>query len=80
MAWTTNQVTQNGNTTVNNWTITGGALSRHDAVVINLRSSNSGVRLNSVTVRLTPSLRYVCSVSVVGGEAAAFRFSAEQMD
>jgi hypothetical protein len=78
MSWTTNQITQNGNTTAN-WDITGSALSTHDAVVVNTASGNSGLRINSVTVFRNP-LRYSVNLTVVGGQAMAFRFSAEAMD
>ena len=49
MAWTTNQVTQNGNTTTT-WTITGSALSRHDAVVVGPTSGSSELRINNIAV------------------------------
>jgi hypothetical protein len=78
MAWTTGQVTQNGNTTLS-WVITGSALSTHDAVVVGPTSGSSGLRINSVTVRRSPT-SYTVSLSVIGAAAMAFRFSAEQMD
>jgi len=78
MAWTTNQVTQNGNTTVS-WNVTGSALSTHDAIVVKPTSGGSGLRINSITARLGPT-RYSVSVSVVGAGAMAFRLAAEQMD
>lgn len=78
MSWTTSQVTQNGNQT-RDWTITGSALSPADAVVIRADSGSSGMRINHVTVRISP-LRYTVQVAVIGGGATAFRFSAEQMD
>jgi hypothetical protein len=78
MAWTSNQVTQNGNTTVN-WTATGSSLSTHDAIVVKPTSGSSGLRINSITARLSPT-RYTVSVSVVGAGAMAFRLAAEQMD
>jgi hypothetical protein len=78
MAWTTGQVTQNGNTTTS-WTITGSALSNHDAVVVRPESGSSGLRINNIIARRSPN-RYDVSVTVVGGSAMAFRFSAEAMD
>ena len=78
MSWTFNQVVQNGNT-VGTWINTGSALSPADAVVIRLDSGTSGVRLEHTTVRVNP-LSYSCQVRIVGAGAAAFRFSAEQMD
>lgn len=78
MAWTTNQVTQNGNTT-GTWTITGGSLSNHDAIVVKPESGSSGLSINSITARISPN-RYSVSVTVNGGVAMAFRFAAEQMD
>ena len=78
MAWTTNEVTQNGNTT-GSWNITGDALSTHDAIVVKPTAGGSGLRLNDVTARQSPT-RYSVSVTVVGAEAMAFRFAAEAMD
>ena len=78
MSWTTDQVTQNGNTT-GNWTITGSALSTHDAVVVGPTSGSSGLRINSITVKRSPT-SYSVSLSVIGSAAMAFRFYAEQMD
>ena len=78
MAWTTNQVSQNGNSTVT-WTISGGALSTHDAVVPGPTSGSSGLRLENVTVRRDPT-RYAARTTVVGAGAMSLRFYAEQMD
>jgi hypothetical protein len=79
MAWTSSQVTQNGNTTVN-WTLgPHGSISSHDAIVLKPTSGSSGMRIESTTVRIGPS-RYQVAVRVVGGGAMAFRFAAEQMD
>lgn len=78
MSWTTNQVTQNGNTTAT-WTITGSALTTHDAVVPRPTSGSSCLRINNIRVCLSPT-RYLVSLSVVGSGAMAFRFSAEAMD
>jgi hypothetical protein len=78
MSWTTNQVTQNGNTTTS-WVVTGGSLSTHDAVVLRPETGSSSMRINSITVGINPT-SYTISVSVIGAGAMGFRFSAEQMD
>jgi hypothetical protein len=79
MSWTSNQIIQNGNTVVT-WVLTGSGLSNADAVVIRLdNSGSSGVRIEHTTVKLNP-LSYSSQVRIVGAGAAAFRFSAEQMD
>ena len=78
MAWTTNQVSQNGNQT-RNWTITGSALSPGDAVVVRPTSGTSGARINHTTKRLGPT-RHQVQVAVIGSGAMSFRFSAEEMD
>jgi hypothetical protein len=78
MSWTTSQQTQNGNTTVS-WHITGSALTRGDAIVVRPNSGSSGLKINSVTARISPN-SYDVSLSVIGGAAMAFQFSAEEMD
>jgi hypothetical protein len=78
MSWTSSQVTQNGNSTVS-WSISGGSLSTHDAIVVQPTAGSSGVKINSITAKRDPA-RYSVSVSVVGAEAMAYRFAAEQMD
>jgi hypothetical protein len=78
MAWTTNSVTQNGNTT-GTWVVTGSALTTHDAIVVRPISGTSGLRLESATILPSP-IRYELRVKVVGAGAVAFRFSAEAMD
>lgn len=78
MAWTTNQVTQNGNTT-GTWTITGSALTTHDCIVVRPTSGTSGLRIESKTILPNP-IRYEVAVRVVGSGAVAFRFAAEAMD
>jgi hypothetical protein len=78
MSWTTNVVTQNGNST-GTWFITGGGLSTHDEVVVHPTAGGSGLRVNNVTVTTNP-LKYAVSLSVVGGAAMAFSFSGEQVD
>lgn len=79
MAWTANQVTQNGNTTVT-WTTTGSALSTHDCVVVGLTSgTNSRIRIDSIERGVNPT-SYRTRITVVGAQAVAFRHYAEQMD
>ena len=79
MAWTSTQVTQNGNTTTT-WSIgPHSSLSTADAIVVRPSAGNSGLRINSVTARINPT-RYDVSVTVAGSGAMAFKFSAEEMD
>jgi len=78
MSWTTNQVTQNGNTT-RSWTISGGSLSTHDAIVIKPTSGNSRLEIEAITIGIDPT-NYSVRVRVHGADAMAFRFAAEQMD
>ena len=79
MAWTANQVTQNGNTTVT-WTTTGSALSTHDAVVVGLTSNTaSRLRLEWVEGGRNPT-SYRTRVRVVGAGAVALRHYAERMN
>ena len=79
MAWTTNQVTQNGNTTVT-WIATGSALSTHDCVVAGLTSgTNSCIRIDSIERCVDPT-SYRIRITVIGSQAVAFRCYAEQMD
>ena len=79
MAWTSSQVTQNGNTTVT-WSIgPHSSLSTHDCVVMRPDSGNSGLRIEHITVSRNPTV-YKVRVQVVGSGAMAFRFSAEQMN
>jgi hypothetical protein len=78
MSFTTGQVTQNGNTTAT-WVISGGGLSTHDAVVVGPTSGSSGLRINSIIVRLNPT-RYEVNLTVIGAAAASLRFHGEQMD
>jgi len=79
MAWTSTQVTQNGNSTAT-WSIgPHGALSSHDAIVLRPASGSSGMRVETTTVRISP-VRYAVGVRVIGAGAMAFRFAAEQMD
>jgi hypothetical protein len=79
MAWTSTQVTQNGNTTVT-WSVgPHSSLSTHDCVVLRPESGNSGMRIEYTTVFRNPT-RYHMRVRVVGSDAMAFKFAAEQMD
>jgi hypothetical protein len=78
MSWTSTQVTQNGNSTAT-WGVSGSSLSAADDIVVRPTSGSSSIRVNSVTVRLNP-IHYDISVSVIGGGAMAFKFSAEEMD
>jgi hypothetical protein len=69
---TSNQVTQNGNTTVG-WAVQGGSISNHDTIVIALdNAGGSGVKLSDLAVWLNPT-RYSFSTTVVGPDAVAFR-------
>lgn len=78
MAYTTNMVTQNGNTT-NTWTVSGGSISTHDCLVLKPISGSSGLKITSKKVYLSPT-RYKISVQVIGSGAMAFRVSAERMN
>jgi hypothetical protein len=78
MAWTSNMVTQNGNTTLT-WSVSGGALSTHDCIVVKPVSGSSGIRITNVTAFLSPT-RYHVTVQVAGAGAMAFRLCAERMD
>jgi len=79
MAWTSSQVTQNGNTTVT-WNVgPHSSLSSHDAIVLRPTSGSSGMRLESTTVKISPT-QYQMSVRVLGSGAMAFKFAAEQMN
>jgi hypothetical protein len=78
LAWTSTQVTQNGNTTVT-WSISGGSLSTHDCIVLKPTSGISGMRINSITVFRDPT-HYHVTVQVIGSGAMAFRFAAERMN
>lgn len=78
MAWTANQVTQNGNTT-QTWTTTGSALSTHDCVVIGITSGTSSrIRIDSIELGVNPT-SYRTRITVIGAGAVAFRHYAEQM-
>lgn len=79
MAWTSNQVTQNGNTT-RNWTATGSSLSTHDCIVVGLTSAtSSALRIEYIDRYVNPN-SYRIRVRVVGAGAVAFRAYAEKMN
>ena len=79
MAWTSQQITQNGNTTLT-WTSTGSALSTHDCVVAGLTSNtNSRIKIDSIERGVNPT-SYRTKITVIGANAVAFRLYAEQMN
>jgi len=79
MSWTSTQVTQNGNTTVT-WSIgPHSSVSTHDAIVVGPTSGTSRLQIQSIGVRRDPT-NYHIAVRVIGADAMAFRFFAEQMD
>jgi hypothetical protein len=70
-----NQVTQNGNTTLN-WVLSGGAVSNHDVVVVQLDNTtpNTAVRISNIRGLISPN-RYSFDISVLGPDAVAFRIN-----
>ena len=78
MAFTTNVVAQNGNSTAL-WTVSGGGISDHEAIVANSSAGNSGLRIENITVFRNPT-RYDITMRVVGAGAMSFAFSGETMD
>ena len=79
MAWTSTQVTQNGNTTTT-WSIgPHSSVSTHDAIVPKPVSGSSRIEFTSIRVKQGPT-NYHITVQVHGSDAVAFRFAAEQMD
>lgn len=70
-----NQVTQNGNTT-QTWVLSGGAVSNHDVVVVQLDNTtpNTAVRISNIRVLINPN-RYSFDISVIGPDAVAFRIN-----
>ena len=66
-----NQVTQNGNTTMG-WVLSGG--SNHDVVVLQLDNTtpNTAVQIQNIRLFINPN-RYAFEVRVVGPDAVAFR-------
>jgi len=79
MAWTSTQITQNGNTTAT-WSVgPHSSVSTHDAIVPRPESGSSRLEITSIRVRQSPT-NYHITVRVHGSDAMAFRFAAEQMD
>ncbi len=70
-----NQVTQNGNTT-QNWVLSGGGVSNHDAIVVELDNTtpNTGVTISNIEGFISPN-RYSFDITVVGPDAVAFRIN-----
>ena len=70
-----NQVTQNGNTTLN-WVLSGGGISNHEVVVVELDNTtpNTGVQISNTRVLINPN-RYSFDITVVGPDAVAFRIN-----
>ena len=70
-----NQVTQNGNTT-QNWVLSGGPVSNHDVIVVELDNTtpNTSVTLSNVNGFINPN-RYSFNVTVNGPDAVAFRIN-----
>jgi len=68
-----NQVTQNGNTT-QNWVLSGGTVSNHDVLVVQLdnTTANTAVQISNVRVLINPT-RYSFDIKVMGPDAVAFR-------
>lgn len=70
-----NQITQNGNTT-QGWVLSGGAVSNHDVVVVQLDNTtpNTAVQISNIRLLINPN-RYVFNISVLGPDAVAFRIN-----
>ncbi len=70
-----NQVTQNGNTT-QNWVLSGGGVSNHDIVVVELDNTtpNTGVTISNIRGFINPN-RYSFDINVGGPDAVAFRIN-----
>jgi hypothetical protein len=68
-----NQVTQNGNT-MQNWVLSGGSVSNHDVVVLQLdnTTANTSVTISNIRLFINPT-RYSFDVTVIGPDAVAFR-------
>ena len=66
-----NQVTQNGNTTLN-WVLSG--ISNHEVVVLELdnTTANTSVTISNIRLFINPN-RYSFDVSAIGPDAVAFR-------
>lgn len=70
-----NQVTQNGNTT-QTWTLSGGSVSNHDVVTVQLDNTTASTAVQILNVRefINPN-RYTFDVKVIGPDAVAFRIN-----
>jgi hypothetical protein len=70
-----NQVTQNGNST-SNWILSGGSVSNHDVVVVQLDNTtpNTSVEISNIRLSISPN-RYSFDVTVHGPDAVAFRIN-----
>jgi hypothetical protein len=66
-----NQIIQNGNTTLG-WVTSGGDTTDHDVIVPKLDNGSSGIRISDVMLSLNPT-RYDYNITVVGPEAVAWR-------
>jgi hypothetical protein len=74
---TSQQVTQNGNTSLV-WTVSGGGMTNHEVFACQLNTTspnnNTGALINDVTVFINP-IRYNCRVTVEGPQAIEFQFN-----
>jgi hypothetical protein len=70
-----NQVTQNGNTT-QNWVLSGGTVSNHDVIVVQLDNTtpNTAVQISNIRLLINPN-RYSFDIRVIGPDAVAFRIN-----
>jgi hypothetical protein len=81
MGWTSVTVTQSANTEVC-WTISGGALTNHDAVVtklVSVTASPTRIGITRLQQSIGPNQYHVC-VRATGPGAVAYQFAAETMD
>jgi hypothetical protein len=74
---TSQQVTQNGNTTLT-WTFSGGGMTNHEVVACELNDTSpnntTGALISDVTVFINPT-RYNCTIAVEGPQAIAFQLN-----
>ena len=70
-----NQVTQNGNTT-QNWVLSGGTVSNHDVIVVQLDNTTpkTAVQISNIRLLINPN-RYSFDIRVIGPDAVAFRIN-----
>ena len=70
-----NQVTQNGNTT-QGWVLSGGSVSNHDVIVVQLDNTTpaTAVQISNIRLFINPN-RYAFDITVVGPDAVAFRIN-----